>query len=191
MGNLDRGFKAWAERISISLRGELSLGPNDVLEPSRLAEYLGVHLCTPRDIPGIPKEVLGQLLQKDPWGWSAVSQLVKGRPIVIYNPKHSIGRQASDIMHELAHLILDHEPGKLIMSQDGSMVMRSYDRKQEEEANWLAWSLLLPREALVVAMRQRLSVAEIAEKHHVTEKLVTYRLQVTGVSAQFSRTRRR
>ncbi len=30
------------------------------------------------------------------------------------------------------------------MSADGSLVMRSYDQKQEEEANWLAWAILLP-----------------------------------------------
>ncbi len=187
MGYLERGFKAWAERVSINLRRDLGLNSNDPLDPKCLADHLEVGLCTPRDIPGISKEVLTQLLQKDPWGWSAVSQIVKGKPLIIYNPKHRGGRQASDIMHELAHLILDHSPGKLIMSQDGGMVMRSYDRKQEEEANWLAWSLLLPRDALVYSMRSRLSLAEIAERYGVTEKLVTYRLQVTGVTTQFRR----
>jgi len=191
MGNLDRGFKAWAERTSASLRKELGLKSIDALDPKDLAECLGVRLCTPRDVPGVPKHVLSQLLEKDPWGWSAVSQLVKGRPLVIYNPKHSLGRQASDIMHELAHILLDHDPGKLIMSQDGTMVMRSYDRKQEEEANCLAWSLLLPRAALVSAVRLRLSASEIAEKYGVTEKLVDFRLQVTGVTAQFRRYRGR
>jgi len=141
MGDLERGFKAWAERTSTNLRSELGLNSNDALDPRDLVECLGVRLCTPRDIPGVPKAVLVQLLEKDPWGWSAVSLVIKGRPLVIYNPKHSAGRQASDIVHELAHIILDHDPGKLIMSQDGRMVMRSYDRKQEEEANWLGWSI--------------------------------------------------
>jgi Zn-dependent peptidase ImmA (M78 family) len=191
MDNLDRGFKAWAERTSTSLRKELGLDPSDALDPKDLAKCLGVRLCTPRDIPGVPKRVLSQLLEKDPWGWSAVSQVSEGRPLVIYNPRHSAGRRASDIMHELAHIILDHDPGKLIMSQDGTMVMRSYDRKQEEEANWLGWSILLPREALVNAARLRLSDSEIAEKYSVSEDLVKFRLRVTGVNAQFRTARRR
>ncbi len=66
-------------------------------------------------------------------------------PIVIYNPAHSPARQASDIAHKLAHIILEHDPAKMVLSQDGTIVMRSFNEKQEEEANWLAWSLLLPR----------------------------------------------
>ena len=191
MHKLDRGFKAWAERSSTSLRKELGLNSGDALNPKDLAECLGVRLCTPLDIPGVPSKVLNQLLEKDPWGWSAVSHVSKGRPLVIYNPKHSAGRRASDIMHELAHIILDHDPGKMIMSQDGTMVMRSYDRKQEEEANWLGWSILLPREALVSARRLRLSNLQIAQKYGVTEDLVEFRLRVTGVKAQFGRAARR
>ncbi len=191
MGDLDRGFKAWAERTSASLRKELGLNSIEALDPKDLAECLGVNLCTPPDIPGVPREVLNQLLEKDPWGWSAVSHVSEGRALVIYNPKHSAGRQASDIIHELAHIILDHDPGKMIMSQDGTMVMRSYDRKQEEEANWLGWSILLPREALLSAMRLRLSNSQIAKKYGVTEDLVEFRLRVTGVKAQFGRATRR
>jgi Zn-dependent peptidase ImmA (M78 family) len=190
MDKLDRGFKAWAERTSAGLRKELGLNSCDALHPKDLARCLGVRLCTPRDIPGVPKEVLSQLLEKDPWGWSAVSQIIKGRPLVIYNSRHSAGRQASDIMHELAHIILDHDPGKLIMSQDGAMVMRSYDRKQEEEANWLGWSILLPREALVSAAREGLSREQIAERFGVTEDLVEFRQRMTGVNTQFRKSRR-
>jgi Zn-dependent peptidase ImmA (M78 family) len=135
--------------------------------------------------------VLNQLLEKDPWSWSAVSHVSKGKPLVIYHPRHSKGRQASDIMHELAHIILDHDPGKMIMSQDGRMVMRSYDRKQEEEANWLGWSILLPREAFVSALRLRLSNSQIAERYGVSEDLVEFRLRVTAVNAQFRKATRR
>jgi len=48
------------------------------------------------------------------------------------------------------------------MSHDGNLVMRSYNQEQEEEANWLAWALLLPREALLSLKRRRATVADIA-----------------------------
>lgn len=175
----------------MSLRRDMGLPPHAPLEPNRLAKHLGVRLCTPRDIPGVPKQVVEQLLERDPWGWSAVSLIVNGSALVIFNPRHSQGRQASDIAHELAHLILDHDPGKLVMSQDGRMIMRSYHQKQEDEANWLAWALLLPREALVQSVRSKLLAPDIAENYGVSEKLVNFRLDMTGVNAQFRRYRGR
>src|SRR5580698_6752207 len=159
--NFERGFKTWAERTSSNLRRDLGLSPHEPLSPKLLAEFLDVLLHTPRDVPNITQDVLDQLLVHDPWGWSAVSVFRSGQAVVIYNPRHSAGRQASDIMHELAHIILDHQPATIVMSQDGSFIMRSYNEKQENEANWLGWCLLLPRDALLRCVRQKLPMLEI------------------------------
>ena len=145
---------------------------------------------TPNDLPGVPKEVLQVLLVEDPGGWSAVSLASRERAVVIYNPRHSKARQASDIAHELAHFILSHQPSKLVVSPDGQIVMRSYNSSQEEEANWLGWSLLLPREALLHAGRQRMSMAEIANVYEVSEPLVAFRMRITGVQLLQERTHR-
>jgi Zn-dependent peptidase ImmA (M78 family) len=67
------------------------------------------------------------------------------------------------------------------MSHDGSFVMRSYDQKDEDEANWLAWSLLLPREGLLACKRQNRTIAEIADQFGVSETLVSFRIRMTGV----------
>lgn len=181
---LERGFKSWAERTATGMRRELSLSPFQPLEPRELAAYLQVQLLTPHQVDGITQEILHQLLVKDPWGWSALT-LGRGQSaLVIYNPTHSPGRQASDIAHELAHIVLGHQPATMIMSPDGKLVMRSYNQKQEEEANWLAWALLLPREALLSLKRRRATVSDIAAAFGVTEVLVEYRIRVTGVESQ-------
>jgi Zn-dependent peptidase ImmA (M78 family) len=104
--------------------------------------------------------------------------------LIIFNPRHSEGRQASDITHELAHIILGHQPATMVMSPDGSFVMRSYDQKQEDEANWLAWALLLPRDALLMKKRMKATVTDIAAAYGVTETLVQYRLRITGIESQ-------
>jgi Zn-dependent peptidase ImmA (M78 family) len=191
MAVLDRGFKSWAERTSLGLRRELGLSARSRLDPHQLASYLAVIVWTPRDVPGMPEKALYQLLQRDPWGWSAVTCTVGEQAIVIYNPSHPPGRQAGDITHELAHVLLDHKAGTLIMSQDGAMVMRSYDRKQEEEADWLSRCLLLPRDSLMWARRERLTPGQIAVHFGVTEPLVVYRLRMTGVDAQMKAASRR
>jgi Zn-dependent peptidase ImmA (M78 family) len=91
--------------------------------------------------------------------WSAVSIYQGESCLVIYNPTHSVGWQASDVMHELAHLLLDHKPSTVVLSQDGVFAIRSYNQKQEEEVDWLACCLLLPRTALVYCARLRLTYA--------------------------------
>lgn len=185
MKTLERGFKAWAERTSLALRRELGITADDSLCPYRLSESLDVEIWTPSQVPGITQEVLEQLLKNDPWGWSATSFQVNGKCIVIYNPRHSSGRQTSDLMHELSHLILAHQPATIILSlQLENVRLRSFDQKQEDEANCLAWALLLPREGLFRAKRSRKSVEQIAEQYGVTSTLVKYRLNSTGVERQ-------
>lgn len=188
MPTFERGFKAWAERTAIAVRRDLGLSAKEPLDPRRLAEHLGIRVINPlADLPGIEPSILTQLLETDPWGWSAATLQVGDQAVVIFNPRKSTGRQASDLVHELAHVMLGHEPATLVFSEDGQLATRTFDQKQEDEANWLGWSLLLPREALVVARRHRMLNAQIAEMYGVTETLVGYRLQMTGVDVQLRR----
>ena len=184
MSNLERGFKSWAEHLAADIRKDLQLGPQAPFSPKALADYLDVQLLTPRDIHGMTDELLDQLLGDDPWSWSAVTLVTNQSTRVIFNPKHSVGRRASTLMHELAHLLLDHKPSKVIVSYDGSIVMRTFDAKQEEEAGWLAGCLLLPRIVLLRVVKQGHPVEQIASEYGVTEKLANYRIRICGVDAQ-------
>ena len=187
---LDRGFKAWAERTATAIRAELDLSSTAPLPPARLAEHLGVVLWTCADVPGITSDILQQLIVNDPCGWSAVTVAVQDRVIVVYNDRKSRGRQASDITHELAHVILSHDPATVILSESIDLSMRTFDQKQEDEANCLAWALLVPRDALFDARKSRLPLDSIATAFGVTETLVQYRLRMTGIDLQLQRRRR-
>ena len=190
MSTLERGFKAWAERTAATVRRELDLSPVAPLDPRVLADRLRVRLVSPHDFPDLPQDVVAQLLHRDATGWSAATLLICDTAIVIYNPMHSPGRQASNIVHELAHIMLKHEPARVMFSQDEQMATRTFDQQQEDEANWLGWTLLLPRDALVAARRRRMAKAQIAREYGVSENLVRYRLQITGVDVQMKRRRR-
>lgn len=184
MKTLERGFKAWAERTSVAIRKELELSVEDKLCPFKFSDYLGAKLWKPEDVPGITQEILDQLYS-DPFGWSATSLRVNEKSIVIYNPNHSPGRQASDIVHELAHDLLSHQPATLIVSLELENVnMRSFDQKQEDEANCLAWTLLVPRDGLLKATLRKKTKEEIALQFGVTETLVNFRLRTTGITRQ-------
>ena len=190
MKSLERGFKSWSERASLALRRELGLLIDQPLSPWALAEYLEIPLWTPRDVPGITRDVLDQLLKRDPFGWHGVGIQIDGKATVIYNPRKSASRQVSDITHELAHTILEHQPATIVYSAELDLGMRSFDQKQEDEANCLAWCLLLPRESLAYAKRRRMSIAQIARHFGVSESLVTFRMNISGIRKQFASTRR-
>jgi Zn-dependent peptidase ImmA (M78 family) len=190
MATIERGFKSWCERASLAVRAELGLEPHAPLPARRFADHLDVSLITPSDIKDLPANVLNQLTVVDPSGWSALSIIVARKITIIYNPGNSLGRQSSDVMHELAHVVLEHEPSQLILSMQGDLAMRSFNAKQEDEANWLGWTLLLPKEALQHCVAQKKPISQIATEYCVSEPLVTFRRRMTGVDLQAKRRRR-
>lgn len=184
---LARGFKSWCENVALEIRRELDLSKIDPLRPSELARYLNVELLTPNNIPGLSPKALKMLLRKHSDTWSAVTVSYGGRHVVIYNPTHSPARQSSDIMHELSHLIIGHNPAQVFLSQDGQIALRSYDQTQEQEAAWLSGCLLLPRDVLLYIKRSGMTDQEACRVYEVSKDLLTFRLNVSGVNLQFKR----
>lgn len=181
---MERGFKARCEEMARSLRIELGLTRISPLVPNQLASYLNVPVWQVTELE-LSKDDLRQLIEVDPDSWSAITVAVSGREAIIVNPNHRGGRYSSDVMHELAHLLLGHEPNTVFFSGDGDIALRGYNGPAEEEANWLAGALLLPREALVWNRRMHVSNQEISQRYCVSEQMVKYRTQVTGLDRQF------
>lgn len=185
-----RGFKAWCERTAADYRRELGIPPEGRLEPERIAARLGVRVVTPQDIPRLSQRSREQLLQEDPYGWSAVTVSRNGARIVVVNPAHSDARQASNLAHELAHLILDHAPDQISLSEEGVLLRLAHDPEQEDEADWLAGCLLAPRDGLLRSYARNRSVESLARRFGVSIELVRWRLESTGVTRQIRAARR-
>lgn len=185
----DRGFKTWCERLSLQERKALGLQPVDPLDPLQLAARKGILVKTPRDVPGLEAESLKTLTNGGSEGWSAVTVAVGSRAVILLNATHSKGRAASDLMHEVAHLVIGHSGSRVDVAADGSLLLRTYDKKQELEANWLAGCLLLPREALLHIHRNRVPLSAALQLYGVSRDMLDYRMQVTGVLRQVSRWR--
>ena len=181
----ERGFKAWCERLSLQKRTELKVKPADPLDPRALADNLLIRIWSIEQIPRLPAATKQILLSDDGSAWSAATICLGKRRLIVLNSSHSPGRQASDLMHELAHLMLDHKPATLDVSVDGIMMLETYDQQQEEQADWLSGCLLLPRDALVHIKRQRIEVGDAAKQYGVSLKMLRYRMGVTGVNYQF------
>lgn len=183
----ERGFKTWCEKYATEKRKALGLDPTGPLDTLTLAKSLGVKVFKPADIPNINQLTLDVLLRNDgtPSCWSAVTLVSGSRKVVILNSSHSPARQASDLTHELAHIIRGHTAQEVDITPDGLMLLKSYDKLQEEEADWLSGCLLLPRDALVVIKRRGLDVVTSATLYGVSVQMLNYRMARSGVNRQY------
>lgn len=186
-----RGFKSWCEQTSIQQRRQLGLKPTDPIDAFQLAEAVGVSVWTADEVPGFEPECLKTLTVDDPSSWSAVTLTAGAITLTILNPTHSPGRRASNLTHEISHILIGHKPARIDISEDGLLVLNTFDKKQEEEADWLAGCLLLPREALVRLRRANTELAVIERTYGVSSAMLRFRLNVTGADQQVRRARGR
>ena len=185
-----RGFKAWCERTSHEYRSSLGVRLTDPLDPRRLANLLGVRVTTPEAIPGLSQETVSQLTSVDRESWSAVTISHKRKRLVVLNSGQSRARQTSSLAHELAHIVLNHTTDQAVLSDEGFLFRGSYDAAQEEEADWLAGCLLVPRDGLLAACRRSADHRYLALRFGVSRDMIAWRLRMTGVSRQQKREER-
>ena len=178
---LRRGFKSEAERIVRRVQTELGLSAADPIPPERVAELLGIEVIAGDEL--LPRQRFVELHNIQPDAFSACTlRPSPDRVVIVHNPLSSESRQNSDVAHELAHTLLDHELSRV--QRLGDVTFLSCDPVQEEEAAWLSGCLLLPRALLLAEVRRGAEAKVIAQKHGVSERMAQYRLDVTGVVRQ-------
>ena len=168
---------------------ELGLEPFASLDPRLLASKMGVKIWTPHDVPGVPAASLRQLTKTDPSSWSAVTICVMNKSLIIVNDQDSPERQNNSLAHELSHIALDHRAAQVFVSPTGQMLLSEYDRMQEEEANWLSGTLLVPRDALLNFLTLGHDHKQIAAHFAVTKDVLQMRINLTGVGKQLANRR--
>lgn len=183
-----RGFKTWCETIASEKRRSLKVPGTAPLDPRLVAKDMRVVVRYVEEIPNLATDTLEQLTINDPDAWSAVTLCHSGRYLVVLNSAHPKTREANTLMHELSHLIIGHKPARLDITPDGLMILSSYDKQHEDEANWLAAALLLPRDALLYARKRGMNNEQAAAQYGCSIELVTMRINTTGVDIQLRRT---
>jgi hypothetical protein len=181
-----RGFKAQAERTAAAARNALGLRPNAPIDPWSYAAHLNVRVLDFSQL-GLATRAVSQLTVVDGDSWSAMTLQIGSTFAIVLNPAHAITRQRNDLMHELAHIELSHTPARVEVSETGLLLLSDYSDEQEQEADWLAASLLLPRDVLVQLRSAGRSAADIASCYGVSEALCAWRLRMTGVDVQIRR----
>lgn len=183
------GFKAEAERRAQAARALLGLEPIAKLCPWDYATILDIHVLGADELDLSPEHAK-QLLERDPDSWSGMTLDEDGFQLVVLNSTHSRKRQASTLMHEIAHIDLRHAPAGVSVSPSGLTLLSEYSDDQEEEADWLGAALLLPEVALLHYRSAGLSFDEISDAFGVSSELCAWRCRMTGVEKRMAFRRR-
>lgn len=177
---LRRGFKAEAERIAIKYREELGIHACAPLCAFDLAKYLKISIHPITDF-NIGEELPETITGNNP-EWSALTFATeRGNQIIIHNSFHSIARQQSNIMHEIAHILCKHKRSQEKYDFDIPWGMHEYDETQEEEAKCLGATLQLAKPGLLWARNRRMTIEEIATYFNASTEMVQYRRNMIGI----------
>lgn len=178
-----RGFKAEAERLSERVRADLGLASDAQLPLDLLGGTLGAELRSAGDLIDVSR--LAEIDKRQPGAFSACTFEIGDRRVIVWNPLSSQGRRSSDIAHELSHLLLKHSVKDV--HTVGGLTFFGCDPDEEQEANWLAGCLLLPRPLLVSQLRRGATADDLADRYEVSIQMANYRIRATGVLRQFRR----
>jgi len=182
---LERGFKAEAERIAEHYRQELAISKFDPLDAFDLAELLDIPIFSVDDVFGDRRS------GADYW---ALSDTIKfhatwmknedGDKVIIHNTNHSLYRQQSNIMHELAHIIRKHEIPQGLLSLQMPFNLHYYNPLHEQEAKYWGGCLQITRSGLQWAIKN-MHESEMSDYYKASSEMVRYRLNITGVKKQW------
>jgi Zn-dependent peptidase ImmA (M78 family) len=128
---------------------------------------------------------------KDGSGWWGLTMKNSANShVIIYNTYQSPTRQQSTLMHELSHIICEHELPEPKIILDHPLPMRTYNPNLEEEANCLGSTLQITRSGLLWALKREMTVDEIANHFLASEAMVRFRINTTAVNRQITLARK-
>ena len=180
---LRRGFKSQAAELAREVRSELGLRELDCLDPRDLARHVEIPVMSLSDLADAA-DGARYFLTEEPDALSALTVFDGPRRMIVHNDSHSEARQNSNIVHELAHGLLHHEP---TFALDGSTGCRNWDDRIEAEANWLTGELLVTRRAALAVARGNLPWHRALQRLRVSAKMLDWRVNVTGARTQVER----
>jgi Zn-dependent peptidase ImmA (M78 family) len=184
-----RGFKTSSEETSLKIRRRLGLASTAPIEPRAVAQLLGIPILAANELRDLPQAVLHRLKREHSDAWSALTVSDGKSHLIVLNDAHSETRTNSSLAHEIAHVILGHDPSMMFVMPQHDIALRTHNKEQEDEANWLAGCILLPREALLQVRRNALSDDQICASYGVSSAMLRFRLNASGVDVQLRRTK--
>src|SRR5438105_428878 len=121
-----RGFKSSSEETSLKIRHKLELPSHAPVDPWAVARLLSIPIIEPAQLSELPDDVRERLLTNHSDEWSAITVSFGKRHLIVLNPSHASARANSSLAHEIAHIILGHEPSMMYMTPRSGATLRTH-----------------------------------------------------------------
>lgn len=179
-----QGFKARAEEIAEEVRQELGIGLFARINPLALAESLAIPVLSLTELRRLRTQdeklasSVDLLLGSAGSAFSAATVFMGDHRVILHNDSHAPGRQAASLCHELSHGLLLHQPRPAL---DG-LGCRDWDDQIEDEATYLASTILIPGKAARGAVTRGLSLEQVAAQYGCSVQMARWRHGTSGAS---------
>lgn len=181
------GFKTEAEEYAEEFRAELDLEIDGPLCPFRLASHLEVPLLPLSQLANFSRKYLEYFQGGGQSEFSATTVNDGSYRLIVHNDSHHPYRQNSNVMHEIAHILLGHPPRPPVKG-DGC---RHFDPLLEKEANELGFVLLVPKRAALRIIETQMGMESACATYGVSSKLLRYRISITNAKGWADNRRRK
>lgn len=173
-------FAREAEEIAEGVREELNLSNLVALEPFSLLQFLGIpaiSLMNLLQLSGDDSELAAAIdLLHQESSLSAMTVFRGNSRMIVYSDAHTQGRRNSDLCHEAAHALLLHPPAPAFDANG----CRSWNGDIEEQAQFLAGTLLIPGKGARYAAKAGWSHEYMAQRFGCSVDLARWRDNTSG-----------
>ncbi|RMA41107.1 ImmA/IrrE family metallo-endopeptidase [Rhodophyticola porphyridii] len=176
MTRLKHGLRTFFEDLATQFRGDLGLQKHAPMCPRALAEWLEIPILGTSQLEGDTDPFKWLLEASEKQFFGCVIPLGDSRKGILHNDYVAESRQASDIAHEIAHIVLGHP----LTPPDCGDGTRDYDPILEHEARELGMTLLVPKHAALKIAMSSVSNSDAGRHYGVSPSLVEYRLRITN-----------
>lgn len=164
------------EEIATTQRSQLNYKAFEQLPARVLAQYFQATIFTAETVPNAEPEQVKILCNSDNW---SAGIICKKPLIIVHNSRHAPTRQESNLMHELAHVILKHK----MVGYEPKTGLPLRRQQDEDEAVYLGGCLQIPKRGLLWAVQKKMTIAQIALHFNASEDMVKFRINVTRSSS--------
>jgi Zn-dependent peptidase ImmA (M78 family) len=188
--------KAALARLAVEVRKQdLGLTEYQRLCPYELAEVHGVAVYTLEDLVAVcSTEAIAFFTYARPEAWSAALVPNGTGQFIVENSTHNRLRRRSNLAHEMAHLLLEHEFDTILFAGDERGCKDPNYAQVEAEAVELSGELLLPSSAAKRAAINGWSDQDVADRFDISVEFARWRMGVSGarlIAARAARKRGR
>jgi hypothetical protein len=169
--------KAALGRLAAEVRAELELDDDIAFDPWAWAKLWGVPFLALDEVENAPAAVR-HFTEAATASWSAALIQDGFGQLVIFNSAHSPARIRSNLAHEVAHIVAEHELNAAWMGEENGC--GGARPKDEKEAAELAGALLIPAAAAKAHAIYDRSAGALAARYGVSEPMARWRMRESG-----------